>query len=124
MKHLQLTSWVAIITWSSHFQKFYQRPHHDHSSVLCFQPNGYSLFVASLTYVSGETRDCAVYMVYEISWCLEARNDLCKYTKVHRQLAILKVSYHVMSPVYFDAGVHTYTVFIAKYQATMVDTLD
>ena len=29
-----------------------------------------------------------------------------------------------MSPVYFDAGVRTYTVFIAKYQATMVDTLD
>ena len=63
-------------------------------------------------------------MVYKISCFLEARNDLYKYTKVPRQLAILKVSYHVMSPVYFDAGVRTYTVFIAKYQATMLDTLD
>ena len=63
-------------------------------------------------------------MGYKISCCLEARNDLYKYTKVPRELPILKVSYHVMSPVYFDAGVRTYTFFIAKYQATKVDTLD
>ena len=51
--HLPSTEWVAIITWSSNFSKFCERPDHDHISVTCVKPNGYSLFVASHTYVPG-----------------------------------------------------------------------
>ena len=50
-KHLPPTGWVAIITWSSHFQKFNQRLYHDLNSVTCVQTNSYTLFVAVTRFV-------------------------------------------------------------------------
>ena len=38
------TPWVAIMTWSSDFLKFYQRL--NHNNVTCVQANAYDLFVA------------------------------------------------------------------------------
>ena len=67
---------TTITTRSSHFEKFNQRPDHDHNSVTCVQSYGYNFLVASHTHVHVYTRDYVVHMVYKISCSLQARNDL------------------------------------------------
>ena len=54
IRHLPPTDWVAIITSSFPFQKFYQRL--NFSSVLCVHPNAENLSVRKHTYVSDHTR--------------------------------------------------------------------
>ena len=70
-KHMPSTGWVAIITWSFHFEKLNQRP--NYNSV---QPNGYASFVASHTYVSGYTRDFVEHMIYKNFYCQGKRNSI------------------------------------------------
>ena len=64
--HLPPTGWFGIITWSSHFQKFNQRLYHDHNNVTCVQMKGYTLFVASHTYLSRYNRNFVVHMIFFI----------------------------------------------------------
>ena len=50
-------------------------------SVTCVKPHSYTLFVASHTYVSGYTRDFEVHIAYNISCCLQAKNELNEYLR-------------------------------------------
>ena len=64
-----------------HLIFFYPRPNEIvfYNSVTCVQPNGYNLFVAIQLYQPCNTWDFVVHVVYEISCCLEAKNEPIKF---------------------------------------------
>ena len=64
---------MNIITRSSDFLKFYQRP--NPNNVTGVQPKAYDLFVAHHKYVSVHLGPCSAYD-YKISCCLQARKQL------------------------------------------------
>ena len=54
-----LSIWHPQAVWTlfhdpPHFKKFYQKSDHDHNSVTCVQPNGYTFFLASPFHDTGQ----------------------------------------------------------------------